>query len=131
VRGTDTLILVVDDDEDIREILTVFLEADGYRVKTACDGLDAWKEMEADPPALIILDWMMPHMDGEQFLKKLRARRTQLAGTPVILLSGNEAAREKAAAFNVPKCLKKPVEYDELLSAISAMLSPAAGKDVA
>src|SRR5215467_5460683 len=80
---THPRILVVDDDEDIRELLKIFLEADGYQVRLAADGLEAWQHLEnGSGPALILLDLMMPRMDGEQFLRKIRC--SNFAGTPVI-----------------------------------------------
>jgi two-component system phosphate regulon response regulator PhoB len=112
---TKPLILIVDDDEDIREILKIFLEADGHHVQLAADGCDAWRRLSIDKPTLIILDWMMPHMDGEQFLKKLHASR--YAKIPVIIMSGSEAALNRARALKTG-CLKKPVEFDELLSVV-------------
>src|SRR4051812_41618101 len=106
-------ILVVDDDEDIREILRIFLEADGHRVILASDGCSAWRLVATDRPSLIILDWMMPEMDGEQFLKKLRPSR--FGKTPVIVLSGSDSALQRARVFKAIS-LKKPVEFDELVT---------------
>jgi DNA-binding response OmpR family regulator len=110
-------ILIVDDDQDIREILRFILEAHDYRVDVAADGVEAWKHlMDSDPPALILLDLMMPRMDGEEFLKKLRA--SVFAAVPVVILSGNSAARKKAVELNAGGCLMKPVEFEELLSTV-------------
>src|SRR5262249_25644384 len=95
MRAKNIDILIVDDDEDIRDLLKILLEADGYRVEVASDGQDAWRQLrEGERPALILLDMMMPHMDGEQFLKRLRS--SNLSKLPVIILSGNEATQEKA-----------------------------------
>src|SRR4051812_37899893 len=121
-------ILIVDDDEDIREILRIFLEADGYRVIIASDGCEAWKCVSVERPRLIILDWMMPHMDGEQFLKRLRPSR--FGRTPVIVLSGSDSALQKARTFGAIS-LKKPVEFDELISAISRYIFRKSRKDAA
>jgi CheY-like chemotaxis protein len=111
------LILIVDDDEDICEVLKFFLEAEGYCVSVACDGLDAWEQIQTrDLPKLILLDWMMPRMDGEQFLAKLRADR--LPEIAVVILSGNDAARRKAQELEAVGCLTKPVEFDELLKVV-------------
>jgi len=130
VTRTGALILIVDDDEDIREILKVFLEADGHRVNVATDGRDAWKQLlTAECPTLILLDWMMPYMDGEQFLRKLHASR--FANIPVMVLSGNEAALEQADVLKADCCLKKPVEFDELLKAINEFVPPQSKRDAA
>jgi DNA-binding response OmpR family regulator len=113
-------ILIIEDDEDIRELLTVLLEAEGYSVNVAADGLQARdKLLTAGRPALIILDWMMPCVDGEQFLTELRAG--PFADTPVVVLSGNEAAQEKARRLKA-ECLKKPVEFEELAELLNHLL---------
>jgi len=114
-------ILVIEDDEDIRELLTVLLEAEGYRVIVAADGLQARDTLRtAEPPAVIILDWMMPRVDGEEFLTQLRAG--PLADTPVVVLSGNEAAQQKAQRLNAV-CMKKPVEFEELADMLHHLLA--------
>jgi DNA-binding response OmpR family regulator len=111
------LILIVDDDEDICEVLKFFLEAEGYRVTVAFDGFDAWRQIQTgDLPALILLDWMMPRMDGEQFLTRLREdRRSEIA---VVILSGNDTVRKRAEELKATCCLTKPVEFDELLTTV-------------
>jgi DNA-binding response OmpR family regulator len=118
---TNARILVIDDDEDIRQLMTLFLEAEGYGVDVAADGSDAWKQLQAGiRPELIILDLMMPGMDGEHFLKKLRASR--FANTRVIILSGHGAAQQKVTELKANGCLMKPVELDDLLSTIKRFL---------
>src|SRR2546427_12110035 len=110
-------ILIVEDDADIRELMKIFLEADGYRVNLAADGLDAFEELRAGPrPALILLDLMMPRMDGEHFLERLRGSR--FANIPVIIMSGHCAAERKAEELSVVQCLMKPVEVDQLLKTV-------------
>src|SRR5262249_46058242 len=92
-------ILIVEDDADIRELIKIFLEADGFRVNLAADGLDAFEELRAGPrPALILLDLMMPRMDGEQFMKQLQG--SLFAAIPVIIMSGHSAAEKKAMELN-------------------------------
>ena len=111
------LVLVVDDDEDIRELLKVFLEAEGYRVNVAIDGVDAWEQIQkGEVPAVILLDLMMPRMDGEQFLKKLRASR--FPKVAVVVLSGNDAVYKKAKELNANCFLMKPVEFDVLVNTV-------------
>jgi DNA-binding response OmpR family regulator len=130
MRHTNGSILVVDDDEDIRELLKVFLEADGYCVKVAADGLDALEQLQNSVrPSLILLDLMMPRMNGERFLKELRA--SPFAETAVIILSGNAAAKKKANEFNANCCLMKPVEFDELLNTVRRFVPVHSKKDAA
>jgi CheY-like chemotaxis protein len=123
-------ILIVEDDADIRELMKIFLEADGYRVDLAADGLEALEELEAGPrPALILLDLMMPRMDGEQFLKQLRGSR--FADIPIIIMSGHSAAEKKAQQLNVAHCLMKPVEVDDLLKTVRQFALLGVKNDVA
>jgi CheY-like chemotaxis protein len=111
------LLLVIDDDEDIRDVLRVLLEGDGYRVTTAGDGLEAWQELKTNErPSLIILDWMMPRMDGEGFMNTLRS--SPFADIPVVIMSGQKEATNKDKELRGNLCLLKPVELDDLLSAV-------------
>jgi CheY-like chemotaxis protein len=119
-------VLVIEDDDDIREVMQEALVSEGYRVDVARDGLEALGQLEArTQPPVILLDMMMPRMDGEAFLKALRGRPA-LADAPVIVISGNAAAREKARQLAAAACLVKPFELDELLSVIRRLVRSAA-----
>jgi CheY-like chemotaxis protein len=110
-------IMVVDDDEDVREVVKMIVEASGRRVITASDGLEAWREISLGTrPAVILLDLMMPHMDGEHFLHTLRASSTSYI--PVVIMSGHSSARERARQLHADDCLTKPFDLDELLSTV-------------
>ena len=91
-------VLVVEDDDDIRGIIEFVLSADGFPVDVAKDGIDAFDKLEATrgPPPVILLDMMMPRMDGETFLRALRRKPGYSQSAPVIVISGNAAARDKA-----------------------------------
>ena len=111
-------VLVVEDDDDIREVIQYVLAGEGYDVDVAKDGLDALGKLEANAQVpMILLDMMMPNMDGETFLRALR-NRTALAGAPVVVISGNTAAREKARELHAVACLVKPFELEELLDLV-------------
>ena len=111
------LVIVADDDEDIREILKLILEAEGYRVKSAADGVEAWLQVVArEPPSLILLDLIMPRMDGECFMKILRAG--PFAYVPAVILSGNKTDSEKIAELKADGFMKKPVGLDELMGIV-------------
>jgi CheY-like chemotaxis protein len=119
-------ILVVEDDDDIREVVEEVLLSEGYRVDVAKDGIDALSKLDGDPrPPLILLDMMMPRMDGETFLRALRSK-SPLADAPVVVISGNAEAREKANALHAAACLVKPFELDELLGLVRR-LAPSDG----
>jgi CheY-like chemotaxis protein len=115
-------ILIVDDDEDIREVLSLILRAEGHEVEEAIDGLDALARLrERGPPSLILLDMMMPRLDGEGFMKALKGD-PRFSHVPVWVLSGHPAAREKALRLGAAGCLVKPVELEQ----VSAILQSAA-----
>ena len=130
MKPTKRPILLIDDDKDICELLQLVLESEGYRTAVANDGATAWRQLnDGLQPALIILDWMMPRMDGEQFLNKLSASR--LAKVPVIVMSGNDAIHGKAATLTRGCCLKKPVELDDLLSTVKRVIAASPTQDAA
>jgi two-component system, chemotaxis family, chemotaxis protein CheY len=111
-------ILVIDDDDDIREVMQDVLVSEGFLVDAAKDGLDALDKLEHDGHTqLILLDMMMPNMDGEAFLKALRGNPA-LADATVVVISGNAAVREKAKSLHAAACLVKPFELDELLGVV-------------
>jgi len=116
--GPGDRILVVEDDDDIREVVGEVLSSEGYRVDVAKDGIDALAKLDGTGlPPLILLDMMMPRMDGETFLRALRDQPS-LADASVVVISGNAAVREKANTLHVAGCLVKPFELDELLGLI-------------
>ena len=114
-------VMIVDDDDDIREIGTLVLESEGYRVAAARDGLDAMDMLERSPaPGVILLDLMMPRMDGEQFLKALRS--SDKAHIPVVLMSGHNEASEIARVLSADALLRKPVDLDILLKTVRKLI---------
>jgi CheY-like chemotaxis protein len=114
-----SLILVVDDDEDIRYALGDTLEAEGYRVVLAEDGRDALDKLRGlpAPPCMILLDLMMPNMDGLQF-RAAQQGDPKLSGIPVVILSADSQVKQKAAALGVAACMAKPVRIADLLTMI-------------
>jgi CheY-like chemotaxis protein len=119
-------ILVVDDDEDILALLCLVLETEGYRPIPARDGLDALEILnEREPPSLILLDIMMPRMNGEELVYALKAS-PQLSAIPVVVMSGDNKAREKTRACRADGCLVKPVDLDMLLRTVQQFTSQTA-----
>ncbi|HST88389.1 MAG TPA: response regulator, partial [Ktedonobacterales bacterium] len=84
-------VLVVDDDRGLRETLRALLELEGYEVALAGDGLDALRALEGLSPDAILLDLMMPRMNGEEFVQEL-SRRGRRAEFPIIILSADTRA---------------------------------------
>ncbi|MGC4119702.1 MAG: response regulator [Myxococcales bacterium] len=108
-------ILVVDDDPDIRETMLFVLEDAGYEVVTAANGAEALECLRKNAARLILLDLMMPVMDGWQF--RAAQRNDPLIGEiPVVVLTGMGRAAREATALKATACLEKPVDLEVLLS---------------
>jgi CheY-like chemotaxis protein len=108
-------ILVVEDDESIRETMLMMLELEGYTARGAANGREALKLLrQMEPPCLILLDLMMPVMDGWQFRQE-QVRDPELASIPVVIVSALASIREKVAGLNAAGYLQKPVEPADLL----------------
>jgi len=111
------LVMVVDDDRDIREAISDSLECAGFDVVQARDGAEAFDLARALPPSLIILDLMMPRMNGWEFRTR-QASDPQLRGVPVIVISAmaNMLDAPMPASF-----LAKPFDLDRLLHTVDRL----------
>ena len=107
-------VLVVDDDPTVRDALVQLLEDEGYRAVGAENGRDALTLAESEAPGLILLDLMMPVMDGWQFLEKWNARARK-GHCPVVLLSGMEFIKD---APGVADFLSKPVDGAKVIACV-------------
>ena len=121
--ASEKKILFVDDEDDIREVLQIRLESYGYQVMTAGSGEEALQKVQTDHPDLIILDIMMPGMDGLAVLKKLR-KDESTSDLPVIMLT---AKRKKLIGDlfefeNIQGFIEKPFESEVLLDLIKKAL---------
>ena len=113
-----TYILIVEDDFDIREALEQILQEEGYEVRGASNGSEALATATSGPaPRLILLDLMMPVMNGWQFRSE-QLKDARLAAVPVLIISADPDLQSKAAALGVAGLLKKPISLDDLLSAV-------------
>jgi CheY-like chemotaxis protein len=116
-QGKD--ILLVEDDYDVRDMMTLFLESEGFHVVAASNGQEAIDYLEHSPlPSLILLDLMMPVMNGWEFRQRQR-QDPSLSQIPVVVISADSNVREKAARLGVAGYLAKPIEFDTLLRVIS------------
>jgi CheY-like chemotaxis protein len=111
-------ILVVDDDESIRELLRMHLAAAGYEVLVASDAIAAGYVVLKAPPDLIITDVSMPHMDGFEFVAALRSDTT-LPSIPVIFLTSIEDGDSRGRELGAVGYVTKPVRADRLLSLVA------------
>jgi two-component system chemotaxis response regulator CheY len=111
-------ILVVDDDESIRELLRLHLAAAGYEVHTTPDAIAAGYHVLRSAPDLIICDINMPHMDGFEFIEALRADTT-LPRIPVIFLTSYDEGDDRGRQLGAVGYLTKPVRADRLLHLVA------------
>jgi two-component system, chemotaxis family, chemotaxis protein CheY len=120
----DTRILVVDDDVDIRESLAELLSDEGYAVVSAPNGREALAVLDSAEPAVILLDLMMPVMDGAEFLEQL-SRRKPAAPPSVLVLSAATNPDPGPAKHRAHGVLRKPLDVEALLGAIERATPPA------
>jgi two-component system chemotaxis response regulator CheY len=119
------LVLVVDDDPDILDAICDILEAEGYRVSRARHGVEALAQIDAERPAVILLDLMMPVMDGVAFARALRERPAD-AKVPILVISA-DGNPQRAAAVGAQGYLAKPFDIEVLLASVASMTSPRGG----
>jgi DNA-binding response OmpR family regulator len=118
-----TKVLVIDDEEDYRMIVNDVLRSAGMEVRTACDGADGIAALKSFSPDVILVDWMMPRMDGEHFCRELRSD-AKFKDLPVLMLTVKQTADEELEAlhFGVDDFLIKPFRPEELLARVRAAL---------
>lgn len=113
-------VLVVEDDADLRNLLTSILEGEGYEVEAAHDGCDALRRLDHRVPDLIVLDLMMPRLDGAAFVAELE-RMGLRPGVPILVLSAAERAEEEARRIGAEAYIGKPFELLGLLGEVARL----------
>lgn len=118
-----TKVLVIDDEEDYRIIISEVLRGAGMDVSLAKDGEEGLRLLKESPPEIVLVDWMMPRMDGEQFCRAMRAEPA-LKDIPVLMLTVKQTADEELEAlhFGVDDFVVKPFRSPELLARVRAAL---------
>ena len=113
-------VLIVDDEKRIREVVEYALQKDGYRVSSAADGLSALAAVAQDPPDLVVLDVMLPGLDGLSVCRKIRSQRA----TPILFLSAraDEVDRIVGLELGGDDYLVKPFSPRELVARVRAVL---------
>lgn len=117
-------ILVVDDEKDIVEVISMYLERENYELLAAYDGQEALQKIISQSPDLIVLDIMMPKMDGHSLNIKLK-ENPETKDIPVIIITGKGHLREIITAredVTVVDYLEKPFQMNELLKKIKNVL---------
>jgi DNA-binding response OmpR family regulator len=123
-------ILVIDDDPDILDAVAMILESQGYKVVTARDGIEGLATLKAENPDLMILDLMMPKMDGFAVCKELQDPRwSKFKSTPILILTSvrEEASRrryelETGLELDVDDYIEKPMSPDTLLERVGTII---------
>jgi CheY-like chemotaxis protein len=118
-------ILIVDDEPDFVNLLRVRLEANGYEVIDASNGEEGFKKAEAENPDIILLDIIMPDMNGYQICEQLK-QEEKTRNIPIILITGKELEprniNERCLKLGVEGFLSKPLDSKELLDKIRGVL---------
>ncbi|HTP26188.1 MAG TPA: response regulator, partial [Anaeromyxobacteraceae bacterium] len=112
------LILVVDDDDDIRDLIAEILSLEGYSVVSAMHGVEALERLRETRPGLIILDLMMPVMDGPTFIAA-KCRDPAIADIPVLALTASPCSQVAGAALS----MRKPFDLDRLLESVTRCIA--------
>ncbi len=117
------LVLVADDDPDILSVVQVNFELEGFEVETAVDGEDALQKATANPPNAIVLDIMMPRMDGLTALHRLRSQAST-ANVPIVLLTarGLPEDRVRGLELGADDYITKPFDINELVARVKSVL---------
>ncbi|MBP7162459.1 MAG: response regulator [Candidatus Omnitrophica bacterium] len=118
-------ILIADDDPDVLRVMEKRIKAAGYQVVKAKDGLDAWAKICYEHPDVILLDLIMPELDGFGVLEKLRARPAGKKWQPVIIVSarGELEDMKKGFSLEADHYIMKPCQMEDVLKAITLMLN--------
>jgi CheY-like chemotaxis protein len=117
------LVLVVEDDEDVASVVSDVVEIAGYRSAVASNGREALAAMRRERPSLVLLDLMMPEMDGWQFREEQR-RHPGLASVPVLIMTADGRADQKAESLGAAGFVRKPTSIDELIAELERLLGP-------
>jgi DNA-binding response OmpR family regulator len=119
-RMSDSTILVVEDEPSLREVVSLYLKRAGFNVATAGDGKMALDWLEHEPVDLVVLDLMLPKVDGFEITRRLRAR----GDTPIIMLTARREESERIAGLELgaDDYVVKPFSPQELVSRVRAVL---------
>lgn len=123
--GTQRQVLVVEDEEGLREILEINFRGAGYRVITAADGVTGWQQFDRERPDLLVLDLNLPHMSGFRLLELVRSE----SNVPVLILTAYDFAEAEEVARHRPDAfIKKPFDVEELIEIANRLLGGGHGR---
>ena len=116
-------VLIVDDNSDVRRLYAIGLNQRGFEVKLAANGMEAVERIASEKPDVILLDWLMPLMDGGEVLNRLGDNGS--ASIPIIVISGQPAPPADRIDPRIQFWLTKPVTVEELVSVIQTRTAAA------
>lgn len=119
-------VLIVEDNADLRHLYAIALNKRGFQVKLAANGKEAVERFESEQPDVILLDWLMPIMDGGELLARLGGGGDALA-VPIIVISGKPSPPREDLDPRIQAWLTKPVSLDDLVAEIRARTAQPAG----
>jgi len=124
-ESAKTMVLVVEDDPDLRTILRMHLTGEGFKVEEAGNGAEAFARLQELRPACIVLDLMMPVMNGFSLLKRLRSIDA-LVEIPVLILSASSDERNRSRSFQyqADAFMSKPYDLGELTAQVRRLCAP-------
>jgi DNA-binding response OmpR family regulator len=114
----DCSVLVVDDDQEIRDAVAALLHGEGYRVRTAANGKEALAELDVEAPALVVLDMRMPVLDGLAFAQAAGPKRD---GMKILVMTAAVDASLAARAVDADAYLAKPFDLEDLLAEVQRL----------
>jgi len=120
-------VLVVDDDQGIRELVSTALTEEGYDVSGAADGAEALDRIAETPPDVILLDMRMPVMDGWEFARRYRSQPEPHA--PIVIVTAALDVAKDAREIGADGFLAKPFQIDDLVALVEQHAGPPAGGD--
>jgi CheY-like chemotaxis protein len=112
-------VLVVEDNRDVQEVLCMILEDQGYEVVAAANGAQALEKMQTIHPSVVLLDYMMPVMNGATFMHELQQRGLR-QDLHVVLITASGAARRLGREMGADVALDKPFDLDRLLDVVAS-----------
>ena len=114
-------IVLIDDEFGLADVVSATLSDAGYRVRTAVNGAQGLEVMAEHPPDLVLLDYMMPLLDGPGVLRAMRAD-PKLADVPVVMMSAMPETVVRKRTTDYVAFLRKPFDFDALLNAVTSNL---------
>jgi CheY-like chemotaxis protein len=114
-------VLIVEDHADLREMLAVLLEAEGFQVHTASNGAEALQSMQEARPSVILLDLMMPVMSGDEFRRR-QLQDPNYADVPVICMTAAHDGPQRCLRLRPTHYFQKPVDFDRLITAVRQLV---------